>query len=104
MLCISKCKVISANPALLQHGIYKCSVSNLGLLLAVVNHQVDLAKLQSVVTQQSEHDGAPSPMLVVVIDKMKVVNSPASHKQLREVFQLTQACHALHLLRVLARL
>lgn len=69
-------------------------MSNLGLLLAVVNHQIDLAKLQSMVTQQSEHDGAPSPMLVVVIDKMKVVNSPASHKQLREVFQLTQACIA----------
>ena len=56
---------------------------------------MDLAKLQHIVTQQSQRGGAPSPMLVVIIDKMRVVNSPKSHQQLCEVFQLTRVGHTL---------
>lgn len=82
---------ITSKNQLKLHCCVPLTVSTSGsCLCAVVSHDVDLAKLQGVVTGQSQHHD-PTPILVV-IDKMKVVNSPASHKQLLELFQVTMVC------------
>lgn len=60
----------------------------------VQNHPADLAQLQSVVTQQPERYSTLDTY-VVVIDEMRVVNSSKSHRQLRELFQLTRVGKAL---------
>lgn len=84
----------SANTALLQQRQINAVMSS-GYFYAVVSHEADLARLQHVVTTSSQHDGSPLPDLVVVIDKMRLVNSPTSHKQLLELFHLTRVRHAL---------
>ena len=66
-----------------------------GCFHTVTNHKEDLAKLQSMVTRQSQRKDSPSPMYVVVIDELRVVNSSAGLNQLRELFQLTKVGHAL---------
>ncbi|KAL3160551.1 AAA ATPase [Trebouxia sp. C0010 RCD-2024] len=60
---------------------------------SVRNHQADLAQLQSVVTQQPRRYSTLDTY-VVVIDDMRVVNSSKSHRQLRELFQLTRLPHS----------
>lgn len=72
----------------------KCGKASLcACCYAVSNHLADLVKLQKLVTQQSQRD-YKMDTYVVVIDELRVVNSSARHKQLRELFQLTTVCRA----------
>lgn len=59
---------------------------------AVGSHAVDLAKLQHVMTGQSQRSDS-APHVLVFIGRMKVANSMASHKKLVELFQVTMVCH-----------
>ena len=94
IFCMITCMCSNSNTRQqLQSNAYYTVGATLFAVRAVVSHEVDLAKLQCVMTGQSKHHD-PTPVLVV-IERMKVVNSPAGHKQLMELFQVTMVCHAL---------